>query len=127
MRLKDEAGAEGKPVDEIEAEEIPAPVRKEPPGASIAALKKHLDDELGQRSGIDDIYLDNTWNPLIYSIQDVGDLFDAGPLRVGYMDRSAGTDLIVLPGDASTTVLSVNPRGPKDRILQLLVDREFSA
>jgi len=126
MRLKDEASAEAKSIDEIEVEEITDPLTEEGPGASIEALRKHLDDELGERSGIDDIYLDNSWDPLIYSIQDVGNLFDAGPLRVGYMDRRAGTDLIVLPGDRSTTVLSVNPRGPKDRILQILVDREFS-
>ncbi len=127
MRLKDEAGAEPRQVDDIDVEEVPAAMEEAGLESPMEALRKRLQEELGQRSGIDDMYQDNAWDPLLSQVQCVGEIFNAGPLRVGYVDRRAGTDLILVPGGSATTVLSVNPRGPKDRILQILVDQGLSA
>jgi CheY-like chemotaxis protein len=134
MRLKDEANDEVEQVEVIEltdaeaSADTPAEPAAEPPAEPpLATLNKRLVDELGHRSGVDDIYQDSSWNALLRQAGEVGALFDAGPLRVGYVDRRAGTDLILLPGPSAATVISVNPRGPKDRILQILINEELSS
>ncbi|MCF8061653.1 MAG: response regulator [Deltaproteobacteria bacterium] len=125
MRLKDEANVEVEQVETLEVTEPEAPPA--PPTATpIAALRKRLQDDLGQRSGVDDIYQDSSWDSLLRQVEEMGDLLNAGRLRAGYVDRRAGTDLILLPGTPAPTVISVNPRGPKDRILQILVNEEIS-
>jgi CheY-like chemotaxis protein len=126
MRLKDEANVE---MEQVEAVEVAEPEASPEPLAEtpITSLRKRLEEELGQRSGVDDIYQDSSWNDLLGQVEEMGALLDAGPLRVGYVDRRAGTDLILLPAPAAPTVISVNPRGPKDRILQILINEELSS
>jgi len=126
MRLKDEASAE---VEQVEAVEMAEPEAAPEPLAETptATVRKRLEEELGQRSGVDDIYEDSSWNNLLRQVEETGALLDAGRLRVGYVDRRAGTDLILLPGSPAPTVVSVNPRGPKDRILQILINEELSS
>lgn len=126
MRLKDETGAEAEPVEELEAADLPDTTLEPPPATPVEIVRNRLKEELGQRSGIDDIYQDSSWDELLQQAQGVGNLLDAGRLRLGYIDRREGADLILLPGDPATTVVSVNPRGPKDRILQILINQEAS-
>jgi len=38
---------------------------------------------------------------------------------MGYIDRGAKNDFIVLPGE-NTTVISVNPKCPRDKLLRVL-------
>ena len=126
MRLKDEANVEMEQVEAVEVTEPEAP--PEPLAETpIATLRKRLEEELGSRSGVDDIYQDSSWNGLFRQVEEMGALLGAGRLRVGYVDRRAGTDLILLPGPPAPTVISVNPRGPKDRILQILINEELSS
>jgi len=132
MRRKDES--KGVPEDEDETRTVelldPLDVSEstdEPwSEESVERIRKKLNQALDQRSGVDDVYRDRSWEELIRQVEVVGNLFNAGPFRVGYVDRRSGADLILLPGSDAPTVISVNPRGPKDRILQILVDREIS-
>ena len=126
MRLKDEANVE---MEQVEAVEVAEPEANPQSLAETptATLRKRLEEELGERSGVDDIYQDSSWNDLLRQVGEMGALLDAGRLRVGYVDRRAGTDLILLPGPPAPTVISVNPRGPKDRILQILINEELSS
>ena len=126
MRLKDEANVE---MEQVEAVEVAEPEANPQSLAETptATLRKRLEEELGERSGVDDIYQDSSWNDLLRQVEEMGALLDAGRLRVGYVDRRAGTDLILLPGPPAPTVISVNPRGPKDRILQILINEELSS
>lgn len=126
MRLKDEANAEMEQVEAVEVAE-PEANPESPAETPTATLRKRLEEELGERSGVDDIYQDSSWNDLLRQVEEMGALLDAGRLRVGYVDRRAGTDLILLPGPPAPTVISVNPRGPKDRILQILINEELSS
>jgi hypothetical protein len=121
-RLKDE-GAEG----EVEAEQQevkPAPVetpKSEPKSADLmTTFKQKLEKEMGQRHGLVNIYRDNAWDGLIEQITGVGNVFGIGQLRAGYIDRGESTDFILMPGQ-QTTVLAVNPKCPKDKILQVLI------
>ena len=132
MRRKDESKGipdedeEQKTVELVEPIEAPEPSKESWSEESVEKIRKRLNQALDQRSGVDDVYRDRAWEGLIRQVEEVGKLFDAGPFRVGYVDRRSGADLILLPGTEAPTVISVNPRGPKDRILQILVDREIS-
>lgn len=126
MRRKDEAGTEPEPVDDLEEDMISEPedLMELEPENPINAVRDRLEKELGKKSGVDDIYQDGNWDGLLRQVQAAGDLFRAGPFRVGYVDRQSGTDLILVPGDPAPMVISLHSRGPKDRILQILMDQE---
>lgn len=129
MRRKDEAG--------IGPESVPEPLEKEALETGSAAAPatestmedvKHLiEKSLGQKSRVNDIYQDANWNGLLRRAQVIGDLLQAGKLRAGHVDRQAEADLILVPGDPAPTVISLHSRGPKDRILQILLDRETTS
>lgn len=136
MRRKDELQEEegdeeieAEPIEAIEEPEphTPAPARKKPEADPLGTLKATLQSKLGERSGIDDIYKDKTWEGLFAAARKVGELLGAGPLRVSYLDRRAGADLVLLPGQDGPTVISLNQRCPKDRILQVLIDQEVTS
>jgi CheY-like chemotaxis protein len=121
-RLKDE----GTPVEDEADQKAPEPVPEDTPTAEpgpsnfMSTIKQKLEREMGRRHGLVDIYQDNSWNGLLEQITSVGAIFGAGQLKVGYVDRGETSDFIVLP-DEQTTVLSVNPRCPKEKILQVLI------
>lgn len=131
MRRKDESKGvqeedESKTVEVLESIDVSEPAKELWGEGSVERIRKRLNQELDQRSGVDDVYRDRTWEGLIRQVEEVGNLFNAGPFRVAYVDRRTGADLILLPGSQAPTVISLNPRGPKDRILQILVDREIN-
>jgi CheY-like chemotaxis protein len=121
-RLKDEATS----IEDEAEQQAPEPVSPDAPTAepgpsdAMSSIKQKLEKEMGPRHGLVDIYRDNSWNGLIEQFAGVGAIFGAGALRAGYVDRGETSDFIVLP-DAETTVLSVNPKCPKDKILQVLI------
>lgn len=118
-RLKDES--------EIEQETEPreAEPRREEVSAGkttdepISKIKRLLDNKIGQRCGLEDIYRDKSWNELLSQLEKTGDFFQTGPLKLCYIDRGESTDYIILPGKEST-VLAVDPKCPRDMIVQLL-------
>lgn len=124
MRLKDEAAHRQEPVIEErekngdeEVPEIAEPERS----VSINTIRDKLKDEIGGNFGLEDIYEDSSWDGLVAQMSRIGMFFDAGKIKISYIDRGESNDFILLPGKR-TTVLSVNPRCPKDRIIQVLSD-----
>jgi CheY-like chemotaxis protein len=124
MRLKDEAGEEEEPetlVEDLEEiEKLPEATKTETANF-IGSIQAKLKKELGQRGGLEDIYHDNAWDGLIAQIKRMGALFDAGRLRLVYLDRGEPNDFILLPG-TETSVLLVNPKCPRDRIITILTE-----
>lgn len=120
MRLKDESGQKkGQP---IAAEKIGEMVLEElePENPDyINAIRSKLQKEIGERCGLEDIYQDNSWDGLVAQVAGIGSFFNAGEFKVGYIDRGESTDFIFLPGKVAT-VISVNPKCPRDRIIQVL-------
>ena len=114
-RLRDEAGQSEEP------ETTPEKVKAEKVAASDLAeeVKLTLEKEIGPRGGIEDIYQDNSWRGLIEQMLDVGTFFEAGKLKIGYIDKGESKDFIVLP-DREITVISVSPKCPRDKIIQVL-------
>ena len=124
MRLKDEAAHRQEPVieerEKDEAEEVPEiaePERSVP----INTIRDKLKDEISGNFGLEDIYEDSSWDGLVAQMSRIGMFFDAGKIKISYIDRGESNDFILLPGKR-TTVLSVNPRCPKDRVIQVLSD-----
>jgi hypothetical protein len=82
-------------------------------------IKQTLENEIGRRCGIEVIYQDNSWEGLTEQMSSVGALFEAGKLKIGYIDKGQASDFILLL-DGGPTVLSVSPKCPRDKIIQVL-------
>ena len=74
---------------------------------------------MGPNSGLEDIYRDNSWDSRLLQLSRAGVFFNIGPLEMGYIDKGEDNDFIVLPGE-TTTVLAVNPKCPRDKLLRAL-------
>jgi CheY-like chemotaxis protein len=122
MRLKDEAG-EAKAPEVVEEEieeidEIPEELEPEKPDP-LMSIQTRLKEEVGERCGLEDIYQDNSWDGFMAQISRMGTFFGAGKLKLIYLDRSEPNDLILVPG-YKTSVLLVNSKCPRDRIITIL-------
>jgi CheY-like chemotaxis protein len=119
MRIKDESEDEEgelkgeETIDEIEIEGKPE--------SFVEKIKSLLNKEVGERCGLEDIYQDNSLQKIVQAVSDLGTVFKIGILKIGYIDRGAVTDTIILPGNPST-IITINPKCPRDKILQVLND-----
>jgi CheY-like chemotaxis protein len=118
MRLKDELRRLGKGV---------TPGKKEPTSKKekiektkpVERVKQLLKKEGGEGYGVEDVYEDNSWESFVKGIKRLGAAFQAGAFRVAYIDRGESRDFILLPGE-SVTVIAVNPKCARDRIMEAL-------
>jgi DNA-binding response OmpR family regulator len=126
-RLKDESGEAAAP-REPEAEETEEPAAtpgSKPPKADqdpIRRIRSLIEGQVGQRSGLEDVYRDKALDGTVHQWSKIGSIFQTGQLLLGYVDRGEATDTIVLPG-SETIVLSVNPKCPRDKITKVLRKR----
>jgi len=91
------------------------------PGNFISSIKKKIECEIGPSCGLEDVYQDASWDSRVSHLAVAGNFFHMGSLVQGYVDKGETSDYILLPGE-KTTVLAVNPRCPRDKILQVLSD-----
>ena len=89
------------------------------PADLIAAIKDKIEAKLGSSSGLEDIYHDKSWDSRLLQLSRAGIFFNIGEFEMGYMDRGEENDFIVLPGE-STTVIAVNPKCPRDKLMRAL-------
>lgn len=123
MRLKDEADdgyadeVEGEIADEKEnVDELTAQDEKK---TSISGIKSILNKEVGERCGLEDVFQDDSMENVVLSISELGARYKYGALKIGYLDQGAATDTIIL-ADEPTTIIAVNPKCPRDKIIQVL-------
>ena len=121
MRLKDEADDNEGETFEDDEETIEQITLEETDVSSIDRIKSRLDIEIGERCGLEDIYQDDSMNGLVETLSAMGSAFNFGAMRLGYIDRGAATDTILLPGNPST-IITVDPKCPRDKIIQVLSD-----
>jgi len=119
-RRKDERGAGGreKAVEDVETPSSAEDHIAEEPSA-IEKLMAALDKELGSGSGVEDIYYDDSWDEMAGAIRGLRDFFATGEWKAGYIDKGDTNDFILVPRE-KTVVLCVNPRCPRDRIMDIL-------
>jgi len=114
-RQKDEQGSE---------ESAAIIMEDEPPGPttsseSLQDIKNKIENEVGQTCGLEDIYQDKAWDSHIEEFAKVGEMLSFGKLMLGYIDKGEPTDYILLSRD-NTTVLAVDPKCPRDKIINVL-------
>ncbi|MGD2097354.1 MAG: response regulator [Desulfobacterales bacterium] len=126
MRRKDEKAP--KPMrteDEEEPEIVPEGVMEqiesapETPAERLNTLKAKIEAEIGQQSGLEDLYQDSLWDYRITQLSRIGEIFQLGKFMLAYIDRGDAHDYILIPGQ-KTTVVTVDPRCPRDKILQVI-------
>ena len=121
MRLKDEAEDEDEDTHGISEDTLNEFPIEGVPISAIDSIKNLLDQEIGERCGLEDIYQDNSMEGVIQTMTQIGSMFDCGPLKIGYIDRADKTDTIIITG-TPTTIIEVNPKCPRDKIIQTLFD-----
>ena len=121
-RLKDEADCEEGPEPVAKKSENTVKVSEAEESQKskvIANIRARLEKEIGERRGVEAIYHDNSWDGFIAQATRVGTFFNAGKLKLGYIDRGESNDFILVPGE-QTTVISVSPKCPRDRIIKAI-------
>lgn len=89
------------------------------PETALKRIREKIEQEVGASCGLEDIYQDNSWDSRVSQLSLAGEFFHIGKLMLGYIDKGDANDCILLPGD-KTTVISVNPKCPRDKLLQVL-------
>jgi len=115
VRLRDEAGENEEPTQETKDIEESDP--KTLPLEDI--VRNKLEKVKGGSKYLRDIYQDNSWNDLVTRASEIGKFFMAGTLKSCYIDSGEATDFILLPGK-EITVISIDPKCPRDRFLRAL-------
>jgi CheY-like chemotaxis protein len=92
---------------------------KAEPADYIKFIKKKLEDDVGPGCGLEDIYQDDSWDSLVFQLSRPGEFLNIGKLVLGYIDKGEANDYILLPGE-KTTVIAVDPKCPRDKLLQVL-------
>jgi CheY-like chemotaxis protein len=111
--------------DEGVREPAPATVKNEPaafesgPGDFIKNLKEKIESYAGPACGLEDIYQDEAWDSRVLEFSGAGRHLNIGNLVLGYIDKADAADYIIMPGN-KTTVIAVNPKCPRDKLLQIL-------
>jgi len=118
MRLKDELKRMGKRAPAGKKPSAPAKEKIERV-RPVEKVKQLLKREVGEGYGIEDVYEDNSWESFVRGITKLGVAFKAGEFKVAYVDRGESRDFILLPGE-SVTVVAVNPKCARDRIMEAL-------
>ena len=114
-RRKDEDARE--PAPSAVMEEVETFERE--PGAFINSIKEKIESDVGPACGLEDIYQDDSWDRRVFQLSSTGQYLNIGKLVLGYIDKGDVTDYIVMPGE-KTTVIAVNPKCPRDKLLQIL-------
>jgi hypothetical protein len=117
MRQKDETAPEDTPM--AVKENVSAWKQASPD--LIQTIKSKIESKVGKQCGLEDIYQDNSWDDQVDKLSILGDYFNIGKLMLGYVDKGDANDYILLLRE-KTTVIAVDPKCPRDKILQVLGD-----
>ena len=111
--------------DEEEPEVVPEGVMEQIESASTSPadrlnkLKARIEAEIGQQCGLEDLYQDTLWDNRVAQMSKIGDFLQLGKFRLAYIDKGDTNDYILIP-DQKTTVVTVDPRCPRDKILRVI-------
>lgn len=111
--------------DEEAPEEVPESVMEQigpgglAPADRLKRLKQRIEEEIGPQCGLEDLYQDEFWDSRVVQLSKAGDFFQLGNLTLGYIDKGDTNDYILIPGQ-KTTVITVDPKCPRDKILRVI-------
>ena len=107
--------------DEVTAGDSPSEFKEPEPADQLQSIKHKILSGIGNRSGLEDIYQDGSWDERLNQFSMIGKTLNMGNFKLGYADNGDRNDYILLPG-MKTTVIALNPKCPRDKILQILSD-----
>ncbi|MFO7839253.1 MAG: response regulator [Desulfosalsimonadaceae bacterium] len=87
--------------------------------ADSEVIRRRLDASLGNYRGVEDVYTDSAWNPLLSAVSDTGNKLGLGQLNVVYASRAQKQQYLVLPGEVPT-VIAVTADASRDKIMGAL-------
>jgi len=111
--------------DEDQPEEVPEGVMEqmeqgeEAPADLLKKLKERIENQIGQQCGLEDLYQDEFWDNRVAQLSKTGEFFHFGRLMLAYIDKGDTNDYILIPG-GKTTVITVDPKCPRDKILRVI-------
>jgi CheY-like chemotaxis protein len=103
----------GNPAEALQGEKRAEKKKDCSPAGVKALLAEHFSDG----AGVEDIYRDEAWKGLVGEAQRLAGLMNVGEFKAAYVDRGEDHAFILLPGERAT-VVSVNPKCPRDRLLE---------
>jgi hypothetical protein len=92
---------------------------EEEPADLLKKLKERIENRIGQQCGLEDLYQDEFWDSRVAQLSKPGEYFHFGRFVLGYIDRGDTNDYILIPGP-KTTVITVDPKCPRDKILRVI-------
>jgi hypothetical protein len=122
MQLKDDSVQAEAPASDTEMiAEVEALAEEKNPEIldPIHGIWNRLEKNVGESAGVENIYHDSSWDDLIAQLTGIGKFFKAGRFMVGHIDKGEIYNFILLPGK-ETTVVTVSPKCPRDKLLQIL-------
>ena len=119
MRLKDERNEAAKELPVVPVNiPVPEEVKTEKPDP-VSSIRSSIEKNLGARSGVEDIYLDSSWNGLISQMSRLGAFFGIGKIKSVFVDIGE-TRNYILKQDEETAIVAVGPKCPRDKVMQIL-------
>jgi len=129
MRVKDESQEVSEEVLELieeEQEDTENSIKYEVKYSAISDSGIHIEDvqnriehRLGEKSGVRDIYQDDSLDSILHYANEISEAFGGGSLRLAFIENTAGECRFLIPGQ-STTVISVEPHSPREKMIQVL-------
>ncbi len=118
MRIKDESQLDTDEEATASSEgDTAAP--EDDDATTVAHITNTLRARVGDRCGLEDIYPDENMGPMLEPMASFGSACQFGRLKIVYYDSGQTSDTIVLNAEPPM-VINVNPKCPRDKILQVL-------
>ena len=121
MRMKDESGLEaadfGEPGPNAEAEDID--LEETAPTSLIDTIRDRYRSVSPNAAGLEDVYPDASWSPLLRVVADIGGRLGAGGLKTVLVKSSGASDYILMQDDPPV-VVAISDAAPTDKILDVL-------
>jgi CheY-like chemotaxis protein len=126
MRLKDEARqkAHSLPGSEEKAEPRQLQEHRSPTHRVDSKIEIRRGDslrEIARDLGLATFRKDSTWDGLLAQMARIGTFFEAGRLRLCYLNREETNDYVLLP-KKETMLFFVSPKSPRERIMKRLCE-----
>jgi CheY-like chemotaxis protein len=88
------------------------------PDLALKGVRLKIESTLGIRCGAEDVVQDERWTSRAHRISQSGERLKLGKLALAYIDQGESRDYLLLPDE--NAVVAVNPKCPRDKLLELL-------
>jgi CheY-like chemotaxis protein len=90
----------------------------EKPSNGRISLKDRILNVINETNGLKAVSVDLSWKKFNNQIQLFGNFFGSGKLKCSYMSSGKDEDLVIFAGDYTDTVITVNSKCPREKLLR---------